>query len=270
MAEKIARNNVCGVIKISDGTTPTAEEIELVFDNGSLTITPGGEETHIRYDRNEIAGAVKGKDIPSDISFECDFVEFYKEAADADPTPFEVFHKVGGAAARKATKDIGGAVGAGIVSYAAVTPGAAGNAITVFHQTGGAESIAVVGSDITITLNTGTSTAASVVALVAGSPAALALITATVKVSGVIDAEGAAIHLANGWDGWKSRIDGNKHGLKFTWEIANPDPTGEDETIVLDRCYVEPGGNSISENEDVDKITFKLKSLDKLPTITRT
>lgn len=168
MAEKIARNNVNGVIKISDGTTPTPNEIELVFDNGNLSITFGGEETHIRYDRHEISGAAKGKEMPSDISFECDFVEAYKESGDADPTVFEAIHGIGAAST------------------------------------------------------------------------------------------------------WASRIPGNKYGVKVTLEISNPDDSGASETIVLDKCYIEQGGSSISENEDVDKISFKLKSLDNMPTVTRT
>lgn len=166
MAEKIARNNVCGVITISDGDTP-ANELELVFDNGSLTITPGGEETHLRMDRHEIHGAVRGKDMPSDISFECDFVELAKESGDPKPSIFEFLTKTGAASS------------------------------------------------------------------------------------------------------FVSRIPGNKYGVKMEWTISNPDSSGEDETISFDRCYLEPGGCTVSENEDVSKISFKCKSLDNMPTVVR-
>lgn len=269
MAVKLARNNVCGVIKISDGTTPP-EEIELQFDNGNLSITFGGEETHILYDRDEISGAVKGKQLPSDISFEADFVELYKEAADADPTPFEVFYMKGGAVARKAAIDIGGTVAAGVLSYEAKTPGAAGNSISIWHKAGAAESISVVGTDIEIVLESGVSSAASIKALVEGTPAAAALVSVAIKTAGVLDDEAAAIDLVNGWDGWLSRMAGNKHLLKVTWEITNPDSTGEDEVVEMDNCYVEPGGISITENEETNKIAFKLKSLASLPDVSRT
>lgn len=167
MAEKIARNNVCGTLKIYDGTTPTPLSLELKFDNGNLTITPGGEETHNRYDRHELVGAVKGKEMPSDISFECDFVELYSESGDSTPTVFEALNQVGDAAA------------------------------------------------------------------------------------------------------WVSRIVGNKYGVKLEWTVVNPDSTGEDETISFDKCYLEPGGFTVTENEDTSKFSVKVKSLDNLPTVTR-
>ena len=85
------------------------------------------------------------------------------------------------------------------VTFTAVNGGISGNAITVAYVDGAALAVAVVGDAITVTLNTGVSTAGDVVAGIAASPAASAL------VAGVADGTGlgvvtatAAANLAGG------------------------------------------------------------------------
>jgi len=79
----------------------------------------------------------------------------------------------------------------------ACRPGTPGNAITLALLTGGAESISVVGDDIEVTINTGTSTPASVVALLDGDAAAARLVKSVSAGVGVI-AIAAATNLAGG------------------------------------------------------------------------
>jgi hypothetical protein len=79
----------------------------------------------------------------------------------------------------------------------ACRPGTPGNDITLELETGGAEAIAVAGDAITVTLNTGTSTPASVVALLDGDADAARLVKSVSAGVGVI-AVAPATNLAGG------------------------------------------------------------------------
>jgi len=74
--------------------------------------------------------------------------------------------------------------GAASLAFSANRPGTPGNSITVELATGGALSVAVVGTAITVTLNTGTSTAADVKAAVDAYAAAHALVQVAVSGGG--------------------------------------------------------------------------------------
>lgn len=99
--------------------------------------------------------------------------------------------------------------GAGGILYTAVTPGTAGNSITIRYVVAGlntALSVGVVGSAITVNLATdgagvATSTAAQVRAAVAGDVAAAALVNSAVTgVGGTLAAALAVTNLAGGTD----------------------------------------------------------------------
>lgn len=87
--------------------------------------------------------------------------------------------------------------GTSALTFTANRPGEPGNSIQVEILTGGAESVAVVGSKISITLNTGTSTANSVKATVDADAAAAALVQVASGGAGVV-AVSAVENLAGG------------------------------------------------------------------------
>ena len=90
------------------------------------------------------------------------------------------------------------------ITYEAVAAGTAGNSITINYDGGGtaeSESVGVVGSAITVTIEDGVSTAAMIAAAIAGDVDAAALVTATADVGDEADPQdvfGAAVNLENG------------------------------------------------------------------------
>lgn len=123
----------------------------------------------------------------------------------------------------KATLLVG--VGAGGVLYTAVNPGDPGDLVRVFHLNpgpGGVLAVAVVGTDITVTLGTDgggvvTSTAAAVAAAVAASAAAAALVVATVPVGGTAQKNLALTNLGGGkGEGMSVKVNGQNCSLIST------------------------------------------------------
>lgn len=102
------------------------------------------------------------------------------------------------------------------ILYKAVTAGAGGNSITINYNTGGtagAETVGVVGSAITVTMEDGVSTAAQIAAAVDAETAAAALVTTDVDAGDESDKQavfGAAVNLAGG----VSAVAGTEDGLQ--------------------------------------------------------
>lgn len=87
------------------------------------------------------------------------------------------------------------------LTYTSAVFGAAGNSTTIRYVGGGALSVAVVGTAITVTLNTGVSTATAVKTAVDASVAAAALVTVVVTgTGGTVQVAAAATPLAGGLD----------------------------------------------------------------------
>lgn len=112
----------------------------------------------------------------------------------ADTTGIEEGQYVGGieVAATKVIQDL---------TYTSELFGLLGNAITVTYVGGGALSVAVVGTAITVTLNTGVSTATLVRAAIIASTAASALVSVAVSgTGGTVQVAAAVVSLAGGLD----------------------------------------------------------------------
>ena len=88
------------------------------------------------------------------------------------------------------------------LTYTAVTAGAAGNSITIEYTTGGtagAEVVSVVGTAISVQIDSGVSTATQVRAAVLAFPAAIALVIPTISgTAGAAQVAAAPIALAGG------------------------------------------------------------------------
>lgn len=86
-------------IKLIDGTTPTANELEIKIGEGNLTYS---ESRNIEYilDRGRLDEVREGDEIPMDITFEFvwEFIKGSSDSAGSPPTIEDVLKNIGNAA----------------------------------------------------------------------------------------------------------------------------------------------------------------------------
>jgi hypothetical protein len=103
---QVTKNLRDAVLKIKDGTTPTALEIEVVLDEGDLSADETLNTMNI-LDRGSLDHMRPGDEEPVKVTFTTKFVEYRQQAGAPDPTPYEALKKIGGAASWVSTNQCG-------------------------------------------------------------------------------------------------------------------------------------------------------------------
>ena len=154
------------------------------------------------------------------------------------------------------------------ITYTAVTRGTAGDDIEIEYVDGAVLAVAVVGTVVTVTLETGVSTATLVKAAIDGSAAALALVTCAITgTAGDVQVAEAATPLAGGVNSDVNATDDEftltahtfQTGLKIALTSSGTLPTGLSATdyyvIVVDANTIQLA-SSLANAEAGTAVTF--------------
>lgn len=117
---KVTKNLRDAELKLTDGDAP-ANVVAVTLDEGDLSYDETNNVNNI-LDRGILDHMRKGDEEPVKVTFTLKFVEFLKQVADADPTVYEVFKKIGGAAAWVSTNTDGGDVYTLTAEFTIVSP----------------------------------------------------------------------------------------------------------------------------------------------------
>lgn len=102
----VTKNLRDGVLTIQDDGA--ANSIEVLLDEGNLRITQNENVINV-LDRGSLSHMRPGDEQPVEVSFDIKFVEYIKQVAGANETPYEALTKTGGASAWVTTNTTGDA-----------------------------------------------------------------------------------------------------------------------------------------------------------------